>query len=262
VAAAPRWAVKEKTAGPPAAASSLVSPPLRTLRPPFFHSSHYPSSLPTSNTQGAHTLTLLLSLFNAAAALAVLIGARNKNWASEYGWVGTPGGDRLKAALGVPAQVFGALTGAALIIAAAAALYLINATLLFFRGWYEAAAAAGGRRAGLPAFAVGSNLLVWAGVFQGLASRAAGVSGAKSGQWGFWLTVASGLAWLLKSHILYRSPPPRFVADVLSSVPSGEGGAGGAGGAASPGTSVRPVIGSLPASLRNSMNRTPGVTVV
>jgi len=152
----------------------------------------------------------------------------------------------------------------ALALAAAAALYLVNATLLFFRGWYEAAAAAGGRRAGLPAFAVGTNLLVWAGIFLGISSRAAkGVEGAGPvrGQWAFWLTIASGLAWLVKAHVLYRQPPVEAVTGWLASVPGGAGGGAGAG-AASPGASVRPVLGSLPSGLRNSLNRTPGVTVV
>jgi hypothetical protein len=219
--------------------------------------------------QGAHVLTLLLSLFNAAAALAVLADAHNKGWGgpagsgpdAQWGWVSGPGGGRLRSTLGVASQVFGAFTGAALIIAAAAALYLVNATLLFFRGWYEGAAAAGGRRAGLPAFAVGTNLLVWAGVFLGISLREAKAGGGAGGrgQWAFWLTVASGLAWLVKAHVLYRQPPVEAVTAWLGTVGGGEGGAGGAGGGAA---SVRPVLGSLPSGLRASLNRTPGVTVV
>ncbi len=185
---------------------------------------------------------------------------------SQWGWVNGPGGGaRLAPSLGVPSAVFGAFTGAALILAALAALYLINATLLFFRGWYEAAAAAGGRRAGLPAFAVGTNLLVWAGIFLGISMRASKAAGgplaaaaAMRGQWAFWLTVASGLAWLVKAHVLFRQPPVEAVTAWLASVAPAGGAAGGAG----PGASVRPVLGSLPSGLRASLNRTPGVTVV
>ena len=221
---------------------------------PSLHLHIFLFSLP----QGAHVLTLLLSLFNAAAALAVLAAGWKRGWSgsdadTQWGWVNA-GSERLAPSLGVASQVFGALTGVALAIAAAAALYLTNATLLFFRGWFEAAAAAGGRRAGLPAFAVGTNLLVWAGIFLGISSRAAKVGGPPGGSaWAFWLTIASGLAWLLKSHILYRQPPVEAVSGWLASVPSG---------GANPGSSVRPVLGSLPSGLRASLNKTPGVTVV
>lgn len=206
--------------------------------------------------------------------MAVLAKGYKTGWAgplrggpaTTWGWVNGPGGsDRLAPTLGTPSAVFGAFTGGALVLAAGAALYLINATLLFFRGWYEAAAAAGGRRAGLPAFAVGTNLLVWAGIFLGISMRAAKTTGplaalaAMRGKWAFWLTIASGLAWLVKAHVLYRQPPVEAVAGWLSTVASsGENGAA----TASPGASVRPVLGSLPSGLRASLNKTPGVTVV
>lgn len=127
--------------------------------------------------------------------------------------------------------------------------------IMFLRGWYEAASAAGGTRAALPGFAVGANQLLWAGLFYGVSQSA--VWNGKAGVvptgrrlrpgWAWYTTLASSLAWLLASHALSRFPPLELVRAWLG--PDGA-------------PKLKPVLGALPASLRDSLKQSAGVEIV
>lgn len=137
------------------------------------------------------------------------------------------------------------------------------------------------------------NLLLWSGVFYGLAQFRVhyvvpGPRRLRPG-WAFYLSLGQTIAWLVASHVLARMPPVELVqawtgniAAVSAPAPaaapaaaaagsnSGEGSSSGAAAApaAAPAPArassvkLRPILGKLPSSLRNSLGKVPGVEIV
>ena len=137
------------------------------------------------------------------------------------------------------------------------------------------------------------NLLLWSGVFYGLTQFRVhyvvpGPRRLRPG-WAFYLSLGQTIAWLVASHVLARMPPVELVqawtgniAAVSAPAPAaapaaaaagsngGEGSSSGAAAApaAAPAPArassvkLRPILGKLPSSLRNSLGKVPGVEIV
>ena len=101
----------------------------------------------------------------------------------------------------------------------------------------------------------GDMAKLWAGLFYGVSQSA--VWNGKAGVvptgrrlrpgWAWYTTLASSLAWLLASHALSRFPPLELVRAWLG--PDGA-------------PKLKPVLGALPASLRDSLKQSAGVEIV
>ena len=144
------------------------------------------------------------------------------------------------------------------------------------------------------------NLLLWSGVFYGLTQfrvhyAVPGPRRLRPG-WAFYLSLGQTLAWLLASHVLSRMPPVELVqawtggiaaaaaaaapaaaaAATTAAAGSSNGGEGSSSAApaaaaaapaaaperASSSVKLRPILGKLPSSLRESLGKVPGVEIV